>query len=510
MPPSSALFHSFAPQTTVNVPSTWRKVKEKRDGDSQTLPITFCQTASQTIMQQTIETQTDPEPPLRFRLLQTYDRGTMVEFLSKVESMVSTQLLQNITSTAFDGWSAHWEEAVTATTLLHTLPPPARERDAELLVTDLTWNRSGSTVCVAYGRFDHESWCDHKGALCAWSLAGRVVREAPMWSVETESCAMCIAFHPENPALIAGGAFNGQIFVSQTKDPQLDSIVATSKMGESTHQEPVAKVEWVPAEKAGDYNIVSVGNDGKVLTWNLSNNLVSPLCGSQLLMGAIPRHLRPTGTIRPDTILGGTAISFSPENPITYIVATEPGYIAKCSRGITAPLDTGADVIGSSASKMPNPIQFAYSPHTGPVNAVSCSPFHRNLFVSAGSDGLIRLYNVLQAKPLLTFCPSSQALYSTLFSPHRASVFAATSADGLLYIYDLAHSPSLPHTTLQVTARSSVAATALAFSKGRSEFLATGDAVGVVKVWRIASGLTAETVGREWRAVEALGGLSGE
>ncbi|KAI8589714.1 WD40-repeat-containing domain protein [Geranomyces variabilis] len=510
MPPSATLFESFTSPTTINVPSTWRKVKEKRDGDSQTLPITLAETACQTITRQTIETQTDPEPPLRFRLLQTYDRGTMVEFLDKVESMVSTQLLQNITSTAFDGWSAHWEEAVTSTTLLHTLSPTPRERDAELLVTDLTWNRTGSTVCVAYGRYDHESWCDHKGALCAWSLAGRVVREAPMWSVETESCVMSVAFHPENPALIAGGAFNGQVFVAQTKDSQLDSIVATSKMGDSTHQEPVAKVEWAAADKAGDYNIISVGNDGKVLTWNLSNNLVTPICGSQLVMGAIPRHLRPTGTIRPDTILGGTAISFSAENPITYIVATEPGYIAKCSRGITVPLDATSGVIGSGAPKMPNPIQFAYTPHTGPVNAVSCSPFHRNLFVSAGSDGLIRLYNVLQAKPLLTFSPSSQALYSTLFSPHRASVFAATSADGLLYIYDLAHSPSLPHTTLQVTARSSVPATALAFSKGRSEFLATGDAAGVVKVWRIASGLAAETAGREWRAIEALGGLAAE
>ncbi|KAI8919937.1 WD40-repeat-containing domain protein [Powellomyces hirtus] len=436
----------------------------------------------------------------------------MVDFLAKVESMVSSQLLQNISSTAFDGWSAHWEEAVTSTTLLHTLFPPVRE-ETDMLVTDLSWNKNGSTVGVAYGRFDHDSWCNHKGAVCTWSLAGRGVGDIPAWTVETESCVMSIAFHPENPSLIAGGGFNGQIFVAQTKDPKNDPIVAISKMSDMTHQEPVAKVEWVPASKPGLYHIVSIGNDGKVLTWDLANDLAEPIFGSQLFMGAIPRHLRPSGTTRTETILGGTSIAFPSENPITYIVATEAGYIAKCSRSITTQLSADPSTPNATfqlpppSQRMANPMQFAYTPHTGPVNAISCSPFHRNLFVSGGSDGLIRLYNVLQAKPLLTFSPSSLALYTSAFSPHRATVFAATSADGLLYIYDLAHSPSLPHTTLQVTSKSTVAATALAFSKGRNEYLATGDAAGIVKVWRVASGLASESVGREWRCVEALGGL---
>ncbi|KAJ3015170.1 WD repeat-containing protein 34 [Thoreauomyces humboldtii] len=491
--------------------TTTASVKDKRDGQSQTKPVQFAERATQAISSTHIDIQMDPEPVLQFRLLDRYDQGSMVEFLSRVESVTSNQLLDNIKSTAFDGWSAQWDESVTSTTLLHTLS--ATSRDPEMLVTDLSWNKTGSTVGVAFGRFDHESWCNHKGSLCTWSLASRLVEDTPTWTVETESCVMCIAFHPEIPSLIAAGCFNGQVLLAQTNEPKLDPLVAVSKMSDVTHQEPVAKVEWVPGGKPGTYNVMSIGNDGKVLTWDPENGLATPIAGSQLLMGSIPRHLRQSGSVKQDAVLGGTSFSFPSENQTVFIVATEPGYIVKCGRAMTTPLvrDEHASAysapLPSSQQRLVNPIQFAYAPHTGPVNAISCSTFHRNLFVSGGSDGLIHLYNVLQTKPLLTFSPSSASLYATVFSPHRATVFAATSADGLLYIFDLAHSPSLPHTTIQVTTKSSVAATSLAFSKGRADLIATGDASGIVKVWKVASALTTESVGREWRCVEALGRL---
>ena len=39
--------------------------------------------------------------------------------------------------------------------------------------------------------------------------------------------------------------------------------------------------------------------------------------------------------------------------------------------------------------------------HAGPVYAISCSPFHRNLFLTCSTDGSVRLYNLLQVGRLL-------------------------------------------------------------------------------------------------------------
>ena len=82
---------------------------------------------------------------------------------------------------------------------------------------------------------------------------------------------------------------------------------------------------------------------------------------------------------------------------------------------------------------------FAFST-VGPVHAVHCSPFHRNLFLSCGADGSIALFSLLQAKPLLTLNPSPTYILSVSWSLVRPLVFAATAEDGTTYIYDLGQS----------------------------------------------------------------------
>ncbi|TPX64758.1 hypothetical protein SpCBS45565_g05683 [Spizellomyces sp. 'palustris'] len=493
------------------------------EGTSQTEPVTTAETACQVLRKLDVDVQTDPEPIKSCKLLTNYDRGSMVDFLAKVESTVSVQLLQNIKSTAFDGWSAHWEDSVNATTLQHTLSHS--RRDPSMLCSDLSWNKNGITIAVAFGKWGHESWCSHKGMLCTWSLATKSGADEPAFELEVESCLMCISFHPMDPSLIVGGTFNGthmlvetrlipgfyvlipfpqgQVFVCRTNDTEDDPIIAASRMSDLTHQEPVAKIAWIPGPKVDQYQIVSIGNDGKVLIWDLANKLAAPISGSQLQIGSIPRHLRTGGPTKPDAILGGTTISFPPENPTIYLTGTEAGYIAKCSRSVSTTIPPNT----VSLPRLANPIQFAYTPHTGPVTAMACSPFHRNLFLSCGSDGLVRIYNVLQTKQLSTFEPSQSSIYCADWSPVRATVFACTSSDGLVYIYDLAHNPTLPHTTLEGSGKASVACTSLTFNAKRPEYLATGDGSGEVRIWRLSTQLASSNDVWQMKIVETLGGL---
>jgi WD40 repeat protein len=50
---------------------------------------------------------------------------------------------------------------------------------------------------------------------------------------------------------------------------------------------------------------------------------------------------------------------------------------------------------------------FAHESHVGAVTAVDWSPFHRNLFLSCGVDGIVKLFHVLDQSPLRQWQPLS-------------------------------------------------------------------------------------------------------
>jgi hypothetical protein len=45
------------------------------------------------------------------------------------------------------------------------------------------------------------------------------------------------------------------------------------------------------------------------------------------------------------------------------------------------------------------------------VYAVACSPFHRNFFLTASTDGTVRLYSQLETAPLLIMEPAGGYLF---------------------------------------------------------------------------------------------------
>jgi hypothetical protein len=52
---------------------------------------------------------------------------------------------------------------------------------------------------------------------------------------------MCIEFHPEEPTLLAGGTFNGQVLFWDLEKPE-DPLIAQSPFTDDTHYESVTKV----------------------------------------------------------------------------------------------------------------------------------------------------------------------------------------------------------------------------------------------------------------------------
>jgi WD40 repeat protein len=91
------------------------------------------------------------------------------------------------------------------------------------------------------------------------------------------------------------------------------------------------------------------------------------------------------------------------------------------------------------------PFNANYEKHMAPVTALVASPFVKRIFLSCSQDGQIRLFDVLNHRPLSTFEPGIQEyLMDIEWSPFRPGVFATVSNNGNVYIYDLVQSNKSP------------------------------------------------------------------
>ncbi|KAH9114867.1 hypothetical protein AeMF1_011068 [Aphanomyces euteiches] len=405
----------------------------------------------------------------------------------------------------------------------------------KLQCTGVSWNATGSVLAVSYGRFDHSGWCNYRSALCLWNIFSSDFNASkPNMVLETSSGLMCVAHHPTNPAMVAAGSFNGELLVWNTALEE--SLVATSGIGDYFHREPITKLAWVYDAQSREYHIASVSGDGKILVWQLKDKLSYPVEGFLLSSKSKPTKVKGGKGI----IIGGVALAFRPNDRTnrSFIAGSEGGAISRCFSSqapkasfkgeikwsnnalrlvsssptstdvrrhveayckdkklrevrVATVFDAKPDVFSLYSSAL----DFSFEPHGGPVYDIQYSPFHPSLFLTASSDGTVRLYNYLQKTPILCFEVGINYLYSLAWSKSRPLVFAVASEDGNAYIYDLKQSRLHPVATLQVDVkqqRTSTAAAvyALDFNPRQRNFVACGNSQGFAQVWKLSWNLS--------------------
>jgi WD40 repeat protein len=146
--------------------------------------------------------------------------------------------------------------------------------------------------------------------------------------------------------------------------------------------------------------------------------------------------------------------------------------------------------------------------------------YYRNLFISSGSDGSVKLFHIQEKQPLRHWDPvpppgSSSGAFSALnsvkFSPIKPAVFAVGSADGFLYLFDMSVSMSSPVVILEALVSASpnrnrgidgvetdtaahklqagrrrAGITSLAFNHKQRDLLAACDVLGRVHIWKLS------------------------
>ncbi|XP_064603636.1 cytoplasmic dynein 2 intermediate chain 2-like [Liolophura sinensis] len=485
---------------SVEFESNWKKERSLEDNGTQTKELQVEDQAVQAIKRKEKSSQTEDQADKPLELLPDTSPA-LSEFLRKIEPLVVREIKKSANSRAFEDYMVNWEEEVSAVTCVHTLTHPAHEET--LQVTGLTWSSTGSVIAASFGRFDHEDWCTHKASLCTWNLGRRALNEnKPDTVIDVSSCLMCVAFHPKNPALIAGGNFNGELMVWDLSHED-DTLISSSGIGNDSHREPVSKLTWIPdpRSKGKHFLLVSVSGDGKILVWKIhqKSQSLELVNGFFVMTESLPRSLKTRG-LRGDKEVGVTCISYNTEDREMFLLGSESGAIFKCSM-----LASGTPAPSSvlSSIQLKSPVTFTYNPHHGPVYAVECSPFHRNVFLSSAMDQTVHIYNILQAQPVLVLEPGAGYLFSAKWSPVRPTVFALTTETGHLHIYDLRLGKLTPAHKLDASPKKYPVYT-LQFNQTQKNLLATGDGVGCIKIFKLSD----ELVSQGPKELETLSGLT--
>ncbi|XP_054249384.1 cytoplasmic dynein 2 intermediate chain 2 [Indicator indicator] len=481
-----------------DVKSLWRSARSTRceAKSCQTGKISTAEAAVQSHTSQDAAVQMDQRRNAAqgFQQEVYVDDTGLLSFLQRVEDTVTKELNKNWKSHAFDGFEVNWREQNKTVLCLHRLSYPEAQQQ-KLQVTSVSWNATGAVLACSYGQcgflfssLEDGDWSTAKSYVCTWNLERRGLNpQHPDLVVDVPSSIMSLAFHPSQPSLLAGGLFSGELLVwdtSRTEDP----VVWRTGMTDDTHTEPVYQVSWVPdGQRWSCPRLWSAALDGKVLSWQEQEGRLALAGGFTLGASQLPRRAELRKLARGKAAVGVTSLSFSPLDPCVFVVGVEGGSPLKCS---TTTVSCWA------------PAELAFAPHAGPVYSVSCSPFHRNLFLSCGTDGQVHLHSMLQPQPLLSLQLSQQYLFCVRWSPARPLLFAAAAGEGVVHLFDLGKSSQKPAASMeQAVGQGPVHC--LEFNCRQPQLLAAGDATGMVRVWQLSSDFT-EQGARELKHLEQL------
>ncbi|KAM9450264.1 cytoplasmic dynein 2 intermediate chain 2 [Clarias gariepinus] len=487
----------------VSFQASWKK-SQRHTQDSktcQTIPIHTAEAETQVRSVFSISTQTDPPESLADQLTLssdlTDDPPGLRDFLHRIEDMVIQELVKNSKSHAFDGYEVNWNDQLETVSCLFSLGYPGAQ-DRGLQVTSVSWNCTGSVIACAYGRVDDGDWSNERSYVCTWNLDRRRVNpKMPDLVMETTTPVMSVSFHPLRPSLIAGGLYSGEVMVWDTSHTQ-DPVLAQTGMCSDTHKEPVYEVKWVPGPRRGEMAVVSACSGGRILRWSVgeAEGKLTLTAGFALVRQQLPLS-KSASRVRGDTAVGVTSLALSTWDTDMFLVGTEGGLVLKCS--FSSQTVAAVPPNGESVT-LHAPAQFSFSQRAGPVQSLHFSPFHRNLFVSVGTDGLANVHSVLQPGPLMSLRVSDSYVFGVRWSPVRPLVFVAVTGQGVLQVFDLGQKCLRPVASIE---QDTGGQCALCVEFNQQQLLAVGNADGTVKIWQLSAEFTEQRV-RESAVLQQL------
>ncbi|XP_030758051.1 WD repeat-containing protein 34-like [Sitophilus oryzae] len=457
--------------------SRWKVKKLSTDTTTQTTEFSVSEKACSTLEHeskdvQTISTETETHKEV--------DMEKLAEWLNRIYPSVKKQIDNVNNSKVLKNYKLLDDNTDVTCKLIQQLKVNAINENGDKALSKIScaiWNYSGKCLAVS-SNFKHKSWCYHPGQALIYPFSREEkLSENPKKRLATESCVTVLKFHPTNDDILAAGTFTGQVYiwnVSNDIDPLLCNL--------SVHEQAITQISWVnDAENSKNLNLATSSTDGLLKMWIFSNTEASltpkivfkikpPIFGKLNHSTTVPISL----TSKED--LGIICFNFSKHIPDLFIVALEGGLIARCS------------VLGSTKIKGPDkniafdPIFKYYQPHKGEIASVKFSLTHKDMFLTCGTDGEIRIYLIDQDDPAqIIFTKSGQNDLS--FVPHEQKLLATCGQKGTLEVYNFMNGKAIDLVfNTKITKRN---LTSLAINQKRENYVVIGNDIGDIQLWNV-------------------------
>ena len=279
-------------------------------------------------------------------------------------------------------------------------------------VTALTWNpRYSDLFAVGYGSYNFLK--QGSGLICCYSLKNTT---HPEFTFTTEYSVMCLDWHPQHPALIATGLYDGSVLVydvrSRHTKPIYQSTIRTNK-----HTDPVWQVKWQVEDSTKNLSFISISSDGRVTCWVLMKSKLEAeeMMKLKLVTG---QKQGEEEEVALGGLAGGMCFDFNPFVDYLFVVGTEEGKIHKCSKAYSGQyLET-------------------YEGHSLAVYNVKWNYYHPKIFLSASADWTVKLWDHTIKAALMHF-DMGIAVNDIAWAPYSSTIFLAVTADTKCNIFAL-------------------------------------------------------------------------
>ncbi|GFT69391.1 WD repeat-containing protein 34 [Nephila pilipes] len=434
------------------------------------------------------EVQTDVHES-KENIFAEFDLDSLLDFLKRTTPLVCSVLERNSKSKAFDRYKLLSETDSTSISCLHVLEKSLGD---EFCCSSVSWNSVGTAIAAAYSCIDHVNWCEHNSSVDLWSLGRKDFDpKKPNLTLETDCCITYVSFHPELPAVIVAGKLNGEILLWDISKED-DSLLASTEVASFNHREPITGLHWMlQYGKQNRIEFASCSLDGKILLWSYEAGKLKLSNGFVILAKQLPRNFL-IKTHRENAEIGITSMTINYEDRNIFVIGIEGGGIFQCLFDSLVPASYSA----FSPISLKSPISMGFERHKGQVTTVQFSPFSRNVFLSAGTDGELRIYSLLQPKPLLMLQLPTGGINNAQWSPIRPLVFSCVSNNGQFHVWDLKADEKSPIESIPVTAAKGYGLSLQNNNKNPS-LLATSCSDGTVQVWELSGSVLMVENGEE-------------
>ena len=252
--------------------------------------------------------------------------------------LIERIVLQNANEDIFDDYK-YYEDLSDEPDSKHGTALPLwryiSDRTKQKQVTSICWNpKYRDLFVVGYGTYKFVK-TSSTGAISCFTIKNPIF---PEYSFQTESEVMCLHFHPQRPALLAVGLYDGSVLVYdiRIKNPKANPIYR-STVHTKKHMDHVWQVCWQNDESGKQPCFYSISSDGRVTSWTLMKHKLEP---EDIIKLKIVPKAKEDGIATQEkedessliNYAGGMCFDFNKFNDSLYLVGTEEGSIHLCSK----------------------------------------------------------------------------------------------------------------------------------------------------------------------------------